>query len=173
MALVTVQRSPTPSTTSSPCASVSLSPRRLCSLLSLRLRFASTGPAERHCARAAPLPRPWHSAAANPPHPPHLTDELQERRNVDFGPHHSGHRALTVLARTPLWHAFLWLEHFLLGMSHSGSSPSPFLFPLLLCCRERTMGLRRCPLHPSTSAYPHPSHGPLGEPCTPFFGLAL
>lgn len=83
MALVTVQRSPTPSTTSSPCASVSLSRRPLSSPLSLRLRFASAGPAERHCARAAPFPRPWHSAAANP-HTPILKTSCRNYRTLVF-----------------------------------------------------------------------------------------
>lgn len=113
--------------------------------LSLRLRFASTGPAERHCARAAPLPRP---SLPRTPHTPHLKDELREPRDVDFWPHHSGRRPLTVLARTSLWHAFLWLEHFLSGMSHSGSSPSPFLFP-------RWLSAGRGPWHSGVAPYIH------------------
>lgn len=125
MALVTVQRSPTPSTTSSPCASVSPSRRPLRSLLSLRLRFASAGPAERHCARAAPLPRPGRSAAANPPRP-HLKGELRGRAGVAAVALHA--HPLTAPA-TPLWHAALWLEHFLSGMSQSCFAPPPLPCP--------------------------------------------
>lgn len=46
-------------------------------------------------------------------------------------------------------------------MSHSCFSPSPFLYPLLLRCGERTLGLLRCPIHTPTSPYPRPFQGPV------------
>lgn len=95
-----------------------------------------------------------------PPIPPILKTSCRNYRTLISAPIPLGTQ-LTVLARTPVWHAFLWLEHFLLGMSHSGFSPSPFLYPQLLCCRERTMGLLRCPFLPPTSPSPHPFQGPV------------
>jgi hypothetical protein len=64
-------------------------------------------------------------------------------------------------------------EHFLSGMSHPCFSPSPFLYPLLLCCREGTGGLQRCPLLTLASPYHHHFRGPF-RICivpAPFFEL--
>lgn len=81
-----------------------------------------------------------------PPTLPILKTSCRNYGTLVFVPITPGTSLSRSSPRTPLWHAFLRLEHFLSGMSHSCFSPSPFLSPLLLCCRERTMGLLRCPL---------------------------
>lgn len=154
MALVTVQRSPTPSTTSSPCASVSPSRRPLS-------RFC-------HCGSALPQRVPPSATAHAPRRFPGLGTRLPGTPPPAVVKTSSRNYGRFLLARiTPgtelsqpspralLWHACLRLEHFLSGMSHSGFSPSPFL-PSLGCSAAGKSIAGSC-----AAPCPHPFRRPL------------
>lgn len=82
--------------------------------------------------------------------------------------------ALTILSQTSLWHACLWLEHFLSGMSHSGFSSSPFLYPLALLQGE-DHGTTVLPLIPTRVPSPTPISWTRSvfAHCTPFFMFSV
>lgn len=173
MALVTVQRSPTPSTTSSPCASVSPSGRQLLASVTaaplclsgsrrtpLRTRRASSQALALRLPRTSPLPNTH----------PHPAGERQRRPDVGLGvPITRDAQPLTALARKSPVACFPWLEHFLSAMSHSCFSPSPFFYPLLLDCREGNGGL---PHYPRPTPMSH-HLGTRSVHCASFFRLTV
>lgn len=130
-------------------------------LLSLRLRFASAGPAERHCARAAPLPRPWHSGCREPPTPSSYrrasSSDCQTFCYLFIFPSITrSTQSLTALARKSPVACFPWLEHFLSAMSHSCfSRPPP---PFTLCCSVAGRGRWAPRLPPTHTQIVDPHH---------------
>lgn len=162
MALVTVQRSPTPSTTSSPCASVSPLPAAapLASVTAAPLCLSGSRRAPLRTRRAAS--QALAPGCREPPTRPHLKDEPQELPDVDvclrhsehLAPHHPRPEAPCGMLSSGLSTSF---REWVILAFH----PPPSFYPLLLCCRERTPGLLPCPLPTPTSPYPHPFQGPV------------
>lgn len=142
------------------------------SLLSLRLRFASAGPAERHCARAAPLPRPWHPGCREPPTPSSYPRAAAMARCWVSGPHHpeypAPHGAGSEISRSMLpiaWALPFGYESFLL-----------FTLPLLSPSVALLQGGERwAPTLPRTHTHIHYLHHFRDQiiHCASFFRLTV